>query len=54
MEVDITVKDLKQLPDLVGNFIRDKVVDYLRTKIGEGVQDIEHVRQSMSLILSCD
>ena len=33
MEIDITVKDLKNIPDVIENFIRDKVIDFLKDKI---------------------
>ena len=51
MEVDITVKDLKKIPGLVADYVRDKVVDYLKSKIDEGLKDVEHVRMNPRLCL---
>ncbi|MCJ1398669.1 hypothetical protein MMC11_001870 [Xylographa trunciseda] len=39
MEIEITVKDLKDIPEVIGNFIRDKVIDFLEENIAGGVED---------------
>ena len=39
MRLEITLKDLSELPGVVGNFIRDKVVDEFKDKLLEPVKE---------------